>query len=123
MSHCLRTNLPIVQSQLQPSVPDFSLLKAKEEEGRKNQKRVFDSRHAVHDLHPLFPGEEVWVPDHNVTGQVIEPIAPRSYHISLPTGIVRHNCVHLRLMPTSNDREATLQIAEPSSCVFTVKQS
>ena len=117
MSRRLRTNLPIVQSQLQPSVPDLSLLKAKEEEGRKNQKRVFDSRHAVHDLHPLFPGEEVWVPDHNVTGHVIEPIAPRSYHISLPTGIVRRNRAHLRRMPTSNDREATLRIAEPSSFV------
>ena len=74
-SRHLCTNLPIIQSQLQPSVPDFSLLKAKEGEGRKNQKRVFDLRHAVHDLHPLFPGEEVWVPDHNVTGHVIEPIA------------------------------------------------
>ena len=108
MSHRLRTNLPIVQLQLQPSVPDFSLLKAKEEEGRKNQKRVLDSRHAVHDLHPLFPGEEVWVPDHNVTGHVIEPIAPRSYHISPPTGIIRRNRAHLRCMLTSDNREAIL---------------
>ena len=91
MSHHLRANLSIIQSQLQPSIPDFSLLKAKEEERKRNQKRVFDSRHAVHDLGPLFPGDEVWVPDHNTTGHVTELITPRSYHISIPTGIIRHN--------------------------------
>ena len=32
MSRHLHTNLPIIQSQLQPSVPDFSVLKAREEE-------------------------------------------------------------------------------------------
>ena len=40
MSHCLHANLPVMQSQLQPSVPDFSLLKAKEEEKKRNQKSV-----------------------------------------------------------------------------------
>ena len=54
MSHRLHANLPVTQSQLQPTVPDFSLLKAKEVEKKKNQKRVFGSRHAVHDLHLLF---------------------------------------------------------------------
>ena len=106
MSRRLCANLPIMQSQLQPSVPDFSLLKAREEERKRNQKRVFDSRHAVHDLKPASMQttarhtfhhqtidvhidqqfREVWVPDHNITGHVIEPIAPRSYHVSIPTG-------------------------------------
>ena len=39
-----------MQSQLQLTVPNFSLLKAKEVEKKKNQKRVFDSQHAVNDL-------------------------------------------------------------------------
>ena len=116
-SHRLCANLPIIQSQLQPSVPDFSLLKAREEERKRNQKRVFDSRHAVHDLDPLFPGDEVWVPDHNITGHVIEPIAPRSYHVSIPTGIVRRIHAHLWCLPTSDDGETFTQIAEPPSHV------
>ena len=114
MNRRLRANLPIVQSQLQPSVPDFSLLKAKEEEKKRNQKRVFDSRHAVQDLDPLFPGDEVWIPDHKTTGHVVEPIAPRSYHVSIPTGIVRRNRAHLRRMPSS-DRETATETAEPSN--------
>ena len=110
----LRANLPIVQSQLQPSVPDFSLLKAKEEEKKRNQKRVFDSRHAVQDLDPLFPGDEVWIPDYKTTGNVVEPIAPRSYHVSIPTGIVRRNRAHLRRMPSS-DRETATETTKPSN--------
>ena len=50
MSHHLLANLPVTQSQLQPTIPDFSLLKAKEVEKKKNQKRVFNSQHAVNDL-------------------------------------------------------------------------
>ena len=76
---------------------------------------MFGSRHAVHDLDPLFPGDEVWVPDHNTTGHVIEPIAPRSYHVSIPTGIVRCNRAHLRRMPTSDSRETVTQTTEPPS--------
>ena len=53
----LRANLPIVQSQLQPP----ALLKAKEEEKKKNQKRVFNSWHAVQDLDPIFPRDGVWI--------------------------------------------------------------
>ena len=116
MSCCLHANLPIIQSQLQPSVPDFSLLKAREEERKRNQKRVFDSRYAVHDLDPLFPGDEVWVPDH-ITGHVTEPIVPRSYHVSILTGIVRRNRAHLRRLPSSDNGETFTQTAEPPSHV------
>ena len=112
MSCCLRANLSVTQSQLQPSIPVFSLLKAKEEE-KKNQKRVFDSRHAVHDLRPLFPDEE-WVSDHNTTGHAIELIVPRSYHVSR---MVRCNHAHLRCMTTSDSRGITTQNAERHNCV------
>ena len=71
MSCCLRANLSLIQSQLQLPVPNFSLLKAKEKEKKRNQKRVFNSRHVVHDLEPLYPVDEVWLPDHNITGHVI----------------------------------------------------
>ena len=102
---------------MQPSVPDFSLIQAQEEEKRRNQKRVFDARHAVHDLDPLVPGDEVWVPDHNTTGNVIEPIAPRSYHVSIPTGIVRRNRAHLRRMPNSDSTVTVTRSAESPNCV------
>ena len=78
---------------------------------------MFDSRHAVHDLDPLYPGDEVWVPDHKITGHVIEPIAPRSYHVSILTGIVRCNRTHLRCLPSSDNEETFTQTAELPSCV------
>ena len=100
-------------------MPDFSLIQTQEEERRRNQKRVFDARHAVYNLDPLVPGDEVWVPDHytTCTGNVIVPIAPRSYHVSIPTGIVRRNRAHLRCMPTSDSTVTVTQSAELSNCV------
>ena len=49
MNRHLRANLPIVQSQLQPSVPDFSLLKAKEEEKRRKRKGT-RKEYLTHDM-------------------------------------------------------------------------
>ena len=57
----------------------------------------------------------MWVPDHNITGHVIEPIAPRSYHVSIPTGMVRCNCAHLRRLPSSDNGETFTQTAEAPS--------
>ena len=34
--------------------------------------------------------------DHNAPGKVVEPIAPRSYHVSILTGLIRRNRFHLR---------------------------
>ena len=57
------------------------------------------------------------MPDHNTTRNVIEPIAPISYHISIPTGIVRRNWAHLRRMPTSDSTVTVTQSAESPNCV------
>ena len=103
MNRCLRTNLPMTEEQLQPHVPDFATVKAKEEEQRRKQKKVFDLRHATRELDPLLPGEQVWIPDHNTSGSVVEPIAPRSYHVSIPTGLIRRNRSHLRRIPNESE--------------------
>ena len=103
MNHLLQTNLPMTETQLKPKVPDFTAVKAKEEEQNRKQKKVFDSRHATRVLDPLLPGEKVWVQDHNAPGKVVEPIAPRSYHVSIPTGLIRRNRFHLRHIPNGGD--------------------
>ena len=73
---------------MKPHIPDFTALKAKEEEQRRKQKKVFDSRHSAQELDPLLPGEQVWVQDHNTSGNVVEPVAPRSYRVAIPTGVI-----------------------------------
>ena len=95
--------MPTTEEQLQPHIPDFATVKAKEEEQRRKQKKVFDSRHATRELDPLLPGEQVWIPDHNTSGSVVEPIAPRSYHVSIPTGLIRRNRSHLRRIPNESE--------------------
>ena len=110
MNRRLRTNLPITETQLKPKVPDFTSVKAKEEEQNRKQKKVFDSRHATRKLDPLLPGEEVWVQDHNAPGKVVEPIAPRSYHVSIPTGLIRRNRFHLRRIPNEGDTVVETQL-------------
>ena len=113
MNRRLRTNLPITETQLKPKVPDFTAAKAKEEEQNRKQKKVFDSRHATRELDPLFPGEKLWVQDRNAPGKVVEPIAPRSYHVSIPTGLIRRNRFNLRCIPNEGntvvDKSATSQ--------------
>ena len=33
----------------------------------------------------------------------MEPIAPRSYHVSVPTGLIRRNRSHLRRVPNESE--------------------
>ena len=56
------------------------------------------------EFNPLLPGEQVWIPDHNSTGTVVEPVVPRSYNVSVPTGILKRNHVHLHQLPENNCR-------------------
>ena len=103
MNRSLSTNLPMTEELLKPQIPDFTTVKAKEEEQRRKQMKVFDSRHSAQELDPLLSGEQVWVEDHNTSGNVVEPVAPRSYRVSVPTGIIRRNCTHLRCIPNESE--------------------
>lgn len=100
MSRRLRTALPMIQSQLKPSVPDNFLLREAEDNAKQRQKRNYDARHCVQRLDPLSPGEEVWIPDHSTHGTVVQSAAaPRSYQVSSPTGVLRRNQRHLIRLP------------------------
>jgi len=63
--------------------------------------------HAVQELDPLLPGEQVWIPDHNSTGTVIEPVAPT---VSVPTGIIRRNRVYLNHLSDNSSDSTNSQI-------------
>ena len=62
--------------------------------------------------------------DHNTSGRVVEPIAPRSYHVSIPTGLIRRNHSHLRRIPNESEtvvgsQPNTQQSVRNSSLVVT----
>ena len=83
----------------------------KEEESKKKQKELFDSRHRAQDLDPLSPGDVVWIHDHNTSGTVVEETATRSYEVSTPTGSIRRNRRHLQdqspQAPDTSETETT----------------
>ena len=100
--------------QLKPSVPDYEIIKVKEEDSKKKQKELFDSRHRVQSLDPLLPGDSVWIPDHNSSGTVVEATATRSYEIFTPTGTIRRNRRQLTLLPDQNPQNPDIPETEPT---------
>ena len=103
MGRKLRTTVPIISSNLQPRLPDSQALRQKEGEMRQRQKKTFDSRHKAQSLHPLSPGESVWLPDQGTDGKVIEESGPRSYTVQTPDGKYRRNRRHIISLPIESD--------------------
>uniref|UniRef100_A0A3B3DJS6 Integrase catalytic domain-containing protein n=1 Tax=Oryzias melastigma TaxID=30732 RepID=A0A3B3DJS6_ORYME len=96
MGRELRTTVPALPSLLDPTLPDYHALEAKEREKRQNDANIFDKRHKSRNLEPLVPGEKVWVTDAKAQGTVISAHkTPRSYYIQGPQGTLRRNRHHL----------------------------
>ena len=83
----LRTTLPVLVSQLHPSVPEYSVVREKEKITKANIKRNFDIRHRANTLDPLPSGQQVWISRKRDSGVVVEQSqSPRSYIVATPTG-------------------------------------
>ena len=77
---------------MQPSVPDYKIVREKEANMRTKAKRNFDLRHRANILDPLLPGEEVWISGRRDSGVIVEQTQyPRSYNVATPTGVIRSN--------------------------------
>uniref|UniRef100_A0A3P9LTR7 Integrase catalytic domain-containing protein n=1 Tax=Oryzias latipes TaxID=8090 RepID=A0A3P9LTR7_ORYLA len=101
MGRRLRTTVPALPSLLDPALPDYHTLGAKEREKRWRDARTSDKRHKARNLEPLVPGQEVWITDARAQGTVISAHeAPRSYRIKVPQGTLIRNRHHLVSMQT-----------------------
>ena len=104
MGRHLRTTVPVITSQLIPHLPKRTELRGKEERIRNRQKRNFDTRHRAKNLKPLQSGENVWIPDNNSHGIVVEMRNPRSYVVSTSEGgMLRRNRRHLVPVPLQDN--------------------
>ena len=122
MSRRLRTTVPTIADLLKPRLPDESSLREKEEESRGKQKVNFDKHHRARGLELLTPGDQVWIPDHKTNGTVVKLVAPRSYQVSTPTGLLRRNRRHLILSPGEPPTETVQNGDIPATLEETTQQ-
>ena len=117
MGRRLRTTVPALPTLLNPALPDYNALEAKEREKRMNDARSFDKRHGARNLEPLVPGEDVWITDARVQGTVVSTHnTPRSYLVQVPQGTLRRNRHHLvPLQTNSGVVNADEQVGEDSA--------
>ena len=104
MSRKLRTNLPILNSDLKPKMPSYSELQMKEHVRKEQLKKNFDQRHEAKLLTPLQEGETVWISDHNCVGKVTGKVGPHSYQVETRFGSLRCNRCHLITLPKESAR-------------------
>ena len=87
----LRTTIPIPLEQLRPKLPNSKELRKKDKEMKIKQKENYDNRHKTSEQYNLEPGDEVWISDQGVSGEVENKQGPRSYQVRTSTGVVRRN--------------------------------
>jgi hypothetical protein len=93
MGRRLKTRVPCSPTSLLPALPDTGKLKKNEREYREKMKQNYDRRHRVVEPDEISLGDEVFVPDLQRHGTVVEHhAAPRSIVIQTSDGAaVRRN--------------------------------
>ena len=91
MARRLRTTVPLTHLVRKPVLPNLAALTSKEDTLKASQKKDFDKRHAARALLPLSEGDQVWIPDREEAGKVIQETQPRSYLVNTSHGLFRRN--------------------------------
>ncbi|XP_063750626.1 uncharacterized protein K02A2.6-like [Eleginops maclovinus] len=108
MGRNIRTPLPVSQEKLQPGWPDLQDFRKKDQDLKEQQASWFNKRHNTKTRQELRPGQKVWVKNTKETGTVSGSAqTPRSYNIDLPSGTLRRNRSHIRVIPETT-RETRL---------------
>ncbi|CAG5937763.1 unnamed protein product [Menidia menidia] len=110
----IRVDMPTHPSELQPELPDRSLLFQKERVKRMTDAANFNRRHRAKPLGSLSSGQNVWITDTQTSGTVIQShTSPRSYLVDAPHGVVRRNRMHLIPLQSPAQDEGGQQQQEP----------
>ena len=70
MGRALRTTVPIPLKQLQPKLPNSKEYRKKDKEIKIKQKENYYNKHKTSKQDILEPGDEVWISDQGVSGEV-----------------------------------------------------
>ena len=109
MGRVLRTTVPTTRAQRKPRIPDLSLVKTKDQQIKRRQKKDFDSHHGARELPPLQPGDHVWVQGRESEAEVEGEVAPRSYQVVTEDGTFRRNRRNLIRLPNPDTAESSEQ--------------
>ncbi|KAL4007109.1 Rho guanine nucleotide exchange factor 40 [Sarotherodon galilaeus] len=118
MGRRIRTTIPVIPSQLNPSGTDTDKLKAIEQSYRQKQRQNYNRRHRAHDMLQLNPGDKVWVSDMDTRGTVVSMAgSPRSYIVDTAKGTLRRNRYHLTRTPGAPEISVGPPEASPENSV------
>lgn len=79
MGRCIRSTIPTFPSQLAPKT-DLYALQQHEQISRSQQQTLYNHRHQAAPPSALYPGTEVHIKDHDLTGIVTKKADyPKSY--------------------------------------------
>ena len=100
MGRNIRTPLPVSQENLEPRWTDLQAFREKDQQMKEKQASCFNKRHRAQQRQELQPGQRVWVKNTEQPGVIAGPAqTPRSYNIELPSGSLRRNRSHIRVIP------------------------
>ena len=118
MGRRIRTTVPQTKASLVPQWPILTEFRRLNDEVKAKQKRQFDRRHRVSERDDISDGTDVWITSESqpIRGTVTSSgNSPRSYVVETPSGEVRRNRAHLRVVPERGRNGAE----EPPSAVST----
>ena len=126
MGRCIRTKVPQTNEHYLPEWPYLQDFKRCDEELKERQKKDFDRHNQVHSLPDIPDNTDVWVTmaDRPTRGHVVSSSkAPRSYTVRTPSGTVRRNRHHLRVLPSYSPPTAQPVGTEPTRRIMTRQQT
>jgi hypothetical protein len=103
MGRTLRTTIPITTKSLKPKLLSSKIVRKRDRKQKETQKKYYDQRHRASERTALEPGDEVWIPDQEVTGEIEEELGSRSYLIRTPTGVLRRNQRDVNRLPNQEE--------------------
>lgn len=130
MSRMLKTTLPSVRENLEPSVVNKEQFRDSEEKYRQKFAENYDKRHKVVALPALNPGDKVFIRDSGRHGEIQERLnSPRSYKVSTDNGATyrrnRSALIHtgMNTPPTSESEQSSHSSPSPTRVSSPMKAS
>ena len=114
MNRKLRTTIPISRDLRIPKVPDYSDVVKRDSKEKQRQAKNFNQRHTARELPVLEPGADVYLPDKDRNGTVVNETATRSYIVQTDEGAYRRNRRQIIPIPPPEEEVIPQSVLNPT---------